>query len=219
MEGIEQTSGSLQQVQNNNFVSPLVIHRCIMEAVLVAYCVVVINHNPSLGWGNPIPNQFALPPHSVQRRSKEPATFSGEVSEDADTRTSIVFSYFACMQWTPQHKEVAYAATLLRDDWWTAYLHRRSEKILLDWTSLPLALLDRFGNKQRTKEALPNTVDLSRGCKSVWEYVAEVEVTLVGSIPQMKPLYCNSLFGDCIETLWGGCLSRTQVLIRGNSRG
>ena len=76
--------------------------------------------------------------------------------------------------------------------------------------------------RQKTKSGgfstLANTVELSWVSKSVREYVLEVEVTLVGSIPQMKPLYCDYLFGDCVETLRRGCLSSIQLLVTGNSR-
>ena len=66
---------------------------------------------------------------------------------------------------------------------------------------------DRQKTKSRGFNTLANIVELSWGSKSVREYVLDVEVRLLGLIPQMKPLYCGSLFGDCIERLRRGCLS------------
>ena len=89
---------------------------------------------------------------------------------------------------------------------------KQSCESLLSWKAetfnrkQPMELTRR---RQKTKPGgfttIVNTVDLSRGSESVMEYVVEVEVTLVSSIPQMKLLYFDSLFGDCIDTLWRGC--------------
>ena len=45
-------------------------------------------------------------------------------------------------------------------------------------TSFQLALLDRFGNKLRAKQALATTVNLTQGLKSSTKYAAECELNI-----------------------------------------
>ena len=81
------------------------------------------------------------------------------------------------MQGTPQ-QEVAYAATLLRDnahDWFMAYLRRNQGRYPRDWATMAAALVERFGSRLREKQALANIMVLRQNRRSVRDYAAEFE--------------------------------------------
>ena len=102
---------------------------------------------------------------NLQWRPKEPPVFFGKLTEDAYTWVSVMSNYFVFMNDT-LHQEVAYVIMLLckvAHDWWQLYLGYSRNVLPPDWATLSAVLLDKFGSKLRTEQALTNIMTLQQG--------------------------------------------------------
>ena len=76
------------------------------------------------------------------------------------------------------NQEVAYAATLLRDNahiWWQAYLRHNAGRCPRDWPTMSAGLVERFGSRLRDKQALADIVAMRQNGRPVAEYSAQFE--------------------------------------------
>ena len=114
---------------------------------------------------------------NVAWRPKEPPTFSGKQTEDVHTWSEVVTNYFRFMNGT-SNQEVAYAATLLRDNahiWWQPYLRHNGGCCPRDWSTMSAGLVERFGSRLRDKQALADIVAMRQNGRPVAEYSAQFE--------------------------------------------
>ena len=114
---------------------------------------------------------------NVQWRPKEPATFSGKLSEDVVQWFRIVKDYLEFMGGTPA-MQVSYVVTLLTGaarDHWDNILNQQGGIRPHSVTALETLMVERFGHASRHTENLHKILTMRQGKRSVREFARDFE--------------------------------------------